>query len=212
MNPLPDHIQPLPEASAATDQRNRMQRVGIVGNHSVMHLETTMDNDTVALSSTQSQFFEPNNPFLAPPSRTRQSSSRRRQRQEVQQAHTHQEDDDGSLSATTNKTPVTKRVTVASSRTGQQEHLYNSEQASAPFDGSNTNRNTDGNIDYRNATFDDFKHVRKDLKAWEADFKATHGRAPTQDDVAKDEIMGRILIRFSSRSGAIVGKNDGLNF
>lgn len=193
MNPLPDRIPPSSEASAA-DQRNRMQRVGISGHHTAMHLESTVDNDTGTLSSAQSQFFEPNNPFLAPPSRSRQSSSRQRQRQDVQQAPTHHEDDTGSLPVATNKTPDRKRVTVASSKTGQQEYLYHAYQASAPFDSSTNNWNTDGNIGYRNATLDDLKHARKNLKAWETQFKDTYGRAATLDDIAKDEVMGRIRI------------------
>lgn len=49
----------------------------------------------------------------------------------------------------------------------------------------------DDNVGYHNVTLDDLKRARWELKAWEINIKTMHGRAPTQDDILKDEVMGK---------------------
>ncbi|KAG9326464.1 hypothetical protein KVV02_001643 [Mortierella alpina] len=54
---------------------------------------------------------------------------------------------------------------------------------------SSKSRRSEATSGYQHASIEDLKLARKELKAWEASFKATHSRAATQDDIARDEVM-----------------------
>ncbi|KAI8603308.1 hypothetical protein EDD21DRAFT_369452 [Dissophora ornata] len=58
-----------------------------------------------------------------------------------------------------------------------------------PQSSSSRLKHSDDKVDYSNATVEDLKKARKELKSWEASFKARHGRTATQEDIAKDEAM-----------------------
>lgn len=83
-------------------------------------------------------------------------------------------------------TPITSSLlSPGSSRDTNAQQSYKSEQ---PSQKSRSSKSTEADI--RNVGPDDLKQARRELKAWEANFKAVHQRDATQDDIAKDATMG----------------------
>ncbi|KAF9138406.1 hypothetical protein BG015_002395, partial [Linnemannia schmuckeri] len=61
-------------------------------------------------------------------------------------------------------------------------------------------------VDYRNVGPDDLKIARRELKAWEANFKAAHQRDATQDDIAQDATMVKKYRAYSKLKKALAAR------
>ena len=83
-------------------------------------------------------------------------------------------------------TPTTSSLlSPGSSRETDTRQSRKSEQSSHK---SRSSKSTE--LDYRNVGPEELKLARRELKAWEANFKAAHQRDATQDDIAQDAAMG----------------------
>ncbi|KAG0370702.1 hypothetical protein BC939DRAFT_475844 [Gamsiella multidivaricata] len=222
----PTYARPSPVQTLSSSQTIEVE---IGGKHHYVHSSDSILHEELAtaVSSTQHQFMDQDNPFLTQPAKTTMQDSspasyRQRERRSVAQiARAFEEDDDNPFLISNKPIATKKRPYVVQEERSYSDITTAPTASTAPSQGSSSSTYIDSSrpseptaktpppqprhfqsrtskskrsgdtLDYSSVTVEDLKRSRKELKAWEANFKNTHQRTATQDDITKDEAMGK---------------------
>ncbi|ORZ28155.1 hypothetical protein BCR41DRAFT_383039 [Lobosporangium transversale] len=154
-----------------------------------------------SLHIVDSSFYEESNPFLAT-SKPNLSINRVPSKQSNADINTITSTNTTSTESIPSQSAdvPTPTTVLPSSPSTSQQHIQ-------PESRSRSKSQRSGyTIDYRKVTTEDLKQARKELKAWEASFKATHQRAATQEDIAKDDVMVKKYRTYGKIKKALAAK------
>ncbi|OAQ27867.1 hypothetical protein K457DRAFT_20869 [Linnemannia elongata AG-77] len=159
--------------------------------------------------SSASTTIEDDNPFASKPS-TSQKHAHVSEYQKPALGSAHYSDPFSEQATTSTFQPkhayaptASSLLSPGSSREPDTQQSCKSEQSSHK---SRSSKSTE--LDYRNVGPDDLKLARRELKAWEANFKAAHQRDATQDDIAQDATMVKKYRAYSKLKKALAAKTS----